>query len=324
MSIDNEEDIWYNYGVNGIQGITVNNAEYVFRKNVMGDVTHIYKLNSGKLTLAAKYVYDAWGKCSVENIGKETIGDVNPIRYRGYYYDKETELYYLNARYYDPETGRFISADSTQYLEPNTVNGLNLYAYCASNPVMNVDPSGRSAIAILLIIAGIVVGTAMGGVVGGLSEMVSDGNFIDGFLGGLANGFISTVGLALGLALSSICPPAGLALAGFMGVASGIVGDIITEGLKTDWKISEDYWTGNFLTKSLPLSVLNGVTNVLSLGLGNMMGGVAKAGESFLTKVFGALKFDTLAFAAPIIIGFPMFAIGVLVSAIIDHKKGRQ
>ncbi|WP_438848863.1 RHS repeat domain-containing protein [Anaerocaecibacter muris] len=142
--IDNEEDIWYNYGVNGIQGITVNNVEYMFRKNIMGDVTHIYKLNNGKLSLAAKYVYDAWGKCAVENVSNETIGDINPIRYRGYYYDKETALYYLNARYYDPEVGRFISADSTQYLEPNTINGLNLYAYCGNNPVMFIDPHGTS------------------------------------------------------------------------------------------------------------------------------------------------------------------------------------
>ena len=165
MSIDNEEDIWYNYGVNGIQGITVNNVDYVFRKNVFGDVTHIYKLNNRNLTLAAKYTYDAWGKCLVENVGKETIGDVNPIRYRGYYYDKETELYYLNARYYDPETGRFISADNTQYLEPNTVNGLNLYEYCASNPVMNVDPSGCFFVTCLIV--GLIVGAVIGAAVGG-------------------------------------------------------------------------------------------------------------------------------------------------------------
>ena len=72
------------------------------------------------------------------------IGNVNPIRYRGYYYDTETKLYYLKTRYYDPEVGRFISIDSIDYVDPDTVNGLNLYAYCGNNPVMNVDPNGNS------------------------------------------------------------------------------------------------------------------------------------------------------------------------------------
>ena len=72
------------------------------------------------------------------------VGHVNPIRYRGYYYDVETGLYYLQSRYYDPEVGRFISPDSVDYLDPDSINGLNLYAYCGNNPVMNVDPTGHS------------------------------------------------------------------------------------------------------------------------------------------------------------------------------------
>ena len=67
---------------------------------------------------------------------------------RGYYYDTETELYFLKTRYYDPEIGRFISADSIEYADPEHVNGLNLYAYCNNNPIMNVDPSGCFAIAL--------------------------------------------------------------------------------------------------------------------------------------------------------------------------------
>ena len=63
---------------------------------------------------------------------------------RGYYYDTETKLYYLKSRYYDPEVGRFISVDGIEYLDPETINGLNLYAYCGNNPVMNVDSNGTS------------------------------------------------------------------------------------------------------------------------------------------------------------------------------------
>ncbi len=69
---------------------------------------------------------------------------LNPFRYRSYYYDTETELYYLQTRYYDPELGRFISQDSIEYAAPETINGLNLYAYCGNNPVMNIDPTGTA------------------------------------------------------------------------------------------------------------------------------------------------------------------------------------
>ena len=67
----------------------------------------------------------------------------NPIKYRGYYYDTETGWYYLNARYYSPEWCRFISPDDTSYLDPESVNGLNLYCYCGNDPINFVDPSGH-------------------------------------------------------------------------------------------------------------------------------------------------------------------------------------
>ena len=73
-----------------------------------------------------------------------------PIRYRGYYYDEDTKLYYLNARYYSPEFRRFISPDDTNYLDPESVNGLNLYCYCGNYPISYVDPSGHSIILTLL------------------------------------------------------------------------------------------------------------------------------------------------------------------------------
>ena len=99
--------------------------------------------------VVVKYIYDAWGNHAVVNASGEDIGDAthignrNPIRYRGYYYDTETGLYYLKTRYYDPEVGRFITIDDISYLDPDTINGLNLYAYCGNNPVMRVDPNGN-------------------------------------------------------------------------------------------------------------------------------------------------------------------------------------
>ena len=74
----------------------------------------------------------------------DTLGKINPLRYRGYIYDAETELYYLQSRYYDPEVGRFLNADDTAYLGADgTQLSYNLFAYCKNNPVMGYDPTGH-------------------------------------------------------------------------------------------------------------------------------------------------------------------------------------
>lgn len=130
--------LYFFYGVDGIAGFRQKDVTYLFRKNIQGDVTHIYTTGGD---LVAQYVYDAWGNCKIL-VDIDGIATANPFRYRGYYYDPETGLYYLQTRYYDPETGRFISADGIQYLDPETLGGLNLYAYCNSNPIMSVDPDG--------------------------------------------------------------------------------------------------------------------------------------------------------------------------------------
>lgn len=122
-------------------------SRYYYRKDIRGDIINILD-NNGNIVV--KYVYDAWGNHKVldaagtENTSDDFIGNINPIRYRGYYYDTETNLYYLTSRYYDPETGRFISPDHIGYaligaLEPN---GLNFYAYCMNKPIIYSDPEG--------------------------------------------------------------------------------------------------------------------------------------------------------------------------------------
>ena len=135
------------YDDHGLLGIKTPNKQYILRKNAQGDITHIFNLEG---TLVARYEYDAWGNHIVldENGNEITnldhIGKMNPFRYRGYFYDEETKLYYLINRYYDPETGRFISQDQISYLQPEVINGLNLFAYCGNNPVMRIDENGCS------------------------------------------------------------------------------------------------------------------------------------------------------------------------------------
>ncbi len=142
---DGTKTLTYYHGGSGIIGFEYNGTDYYFRKSLQGDVTEIYTAAGFKV---ASYVYDAWGKVlAVNNYTSDNIGDLNPIRYRSYYYDVETGLYYLNSRYYDPEVGRFINADTTDVLEnaKYDINGLNLYAYCDNNPVDSRDDEGDAS-----------------------------------------------------------------------------------------------------------------------------------------------------------------------------------
>jgi len=113
---------------------------YLFVTNLQGDIIHIYD-DAG--TRLVTYNYDAWGNHTVsyENNGNTTAARYNPFRYRGYYYDVETGLYYLNSRYYDPQVGRFINADS--YVSTGQgLLGNNMFTYCGNNPINRVDPYG--------------------------------------------------------------------------------------------------------------------------------------------------------------------------------------
>ena len=151
------------------------------------------------------------GNCTIS--GNTTVAKANPIRYRGYYYDEETGLYYCNARYYSPKWRRFISPDDISYLNPQAVNGLNQYCYCNNDPVNYADPSGRGPIAAFLLYLG---AAALTGVLAAganaLGQVVFDGKTfqtmewgkvatsgIAGFCAGLipGTGFVSIAGQAV-------------------------------------------------------------------------------------------------------------------------------
>ena len=136
------------FDANGLYGFLYNGTPHYYVYNGQGDVV---RLISASGATEAMYTYDAWGKpLSVTDASGNAISDashianVNPLRYRGYYYDVETGFYYLQSRYYDPEVGRFINADG--YISTGQgILGYNMFAYCLNNPIMFVDFSGLCA-----------------------------------------------------------------------------------------------------------------------------------------------------------------------------------
>ena len=124
------------------------NGYYGFIKNLQGDIVSIVPLDS-ESNVELNIEYDAWGKPIFEesSLGasfvKAMIMAATNVGYRGYFYDFETGLYYLRSRYYDPETGRFINADDTDYLGiDSSPISLNLFIYCENNPINSSDKSG--------------------------------------------------------------------------------------------------------------------------------------------------------------------------------------
>ncbi len=131
-----EDIIWYLYDSGDeISGFEWNGTDYYYVKNGVGDVQGIADKNG---TVRCMYDYDVWGKLT-DITGDKELGKRNPVRYRGYYYDEETGLYYLNTRYYDSEVKRFLNRDMLD-------NETNLYQYCYNNPVLNTDDDGMGII----------------------------------------------------------------------------------------------------------------------------------------------------------------------------------
>ena len=174
--------IWYIYDENDlIIGFEYEEQTYYFEKNVQGDVVRIYDESGNVLS---EYIYDAWGNI-VAVYGDETIAQINPFRYRGYYQDNETGFYYLQSRYYDSEIGRFLNADNVTFISSrDTKYGLNLFAYSNNNPINMCDPEGNVAL-----LTCVVVGAVVGGIVGAVASKLIYGK-VNGWwvLGGAITG----------------------------------------------------------------------------------------------------------------------------------------
>ena len=168
-------------------GFIYNGTEYYYIKNAQNDVTAIANADG---TIIANYYYDSWGKLA-EITGDTEIAELNPIRYRSYYYDSETEWYYLNTRYYSPELCRFISGDSQ--INDDTL-GNNLFSYCGSNPLSRTDKQGEA----WWIVAGAAIG-AVASFAGKVISNVSSGKawhtgWVGALVGGAVGGAIAASG----------------------------------------------------------------------------------------------------------------------------------
>ena len=124
----------FTYNANGLLiGLHAEGKEYFYIRNLIGEIIKIIDEEGNDVV---KYEYTAFGK-PTKTIVENCVASIhNPFMYKGYYYDEETQLFYCNSRYYSPELCRWISPDSIEYLDSQSINGLNLYAYCGNDPVM--------------------------------------------------------------------------------------------------------------------------------------------------------------------------------------------
>lgn len=145
---DGTNTMYFQYDTNGTPlGFIYNGTQYLYMTNQMGDVISITDAQGNELV---EYEYDEWGKLILTRADtqlNESIANINPIRYRGYYYDTETGYYYLQSRYYDLSICRFISSDNIKMLlfSQSIFVGMNLFSYCNNSPTNNVDSQGAAA-----------------------------------------------------------------------------------------------------------------------------------------------------------------------------------
>ena len=214
---------------------------YYYLTNLQGDIVGILD-SSG--TSVASYTYNAWGEL-ISSSGD--LADVNPLRYREYYYDAETGFYYVSSRYYDPEICRFINADDASYLG---VNGdfisYNLFTYCLNNPVNRFDADGNWSMP----------------------------NWLKVTVGAVAIAGLAVATVCTGGAAAVVC---GAALSGAIaGGASGAVIGAIGGGISGGWQGALDGACSGFMSGTL----IGGVTGAASAGLNIATGATTVVGNA--------------------------------------------
>ena len=213
-------------------------------------------------TVVVEYTYDAWGRLlTTTGSMASTLGEINPLRYRGYVYDTETGLYYLESRYYNPNIGRFINADVFTSTGQGFI-GCNMFAYCGNNPVSRYDPSGKIFFTVL--------GAIVGAVTGFIDAQIMGTDPMTGLTAGAVSGAISGAGVDIGVLITA---GSGGTLIGW-GVAAagglGALGSAVGTGISSDWTAEPNEYIG--------AAIVGGGMNIISFGTAPINGEIPKAG----------------------------------------------
>ena len=249
---------------------------FYFEKNVQGDVIGLYRSDYSSSrgyygTLVARYSYDPYGRpVSMTNASGTTISQTaynvaayNPFRYRGYRYDGETGLYYLQSRYYDPETCRFINADKFMATGDGILN-YNMFAYCGNNPINLSDPEGEIA---GIAIFGVLVSAVVGAVVSGINTAMSGGSAGEiassAAIGGITGGAIALAAAA----------EIAVGTAALIGGAIGAAGEIVSQGVSYAFHKDDPGYEFNWTSagaKVIHAAGMGALGGVVSRGINNI------------------------------------------------------
>ena len=257
-----------------------NSSKYFYVRDYLQNILGIVDQN-GKLV--AKYKYDAYGNSKgIEDTSGCSLGTRNPFRYKGYYYDDDTGMYYCKSRFYVPKWRRWLNSDSINYLEPQNISCLNLFAYCNNNPLMYVDENRHFVLSALLLTV------ALSALAGAINRLV--GQFVSDVVSNAwKNGLDfskwefstcetyvgSTLGGAIGGALATI-PGAGIYLGSVFGNAASTA---ISMGLENATGRSS-YSGVNFISNIL----VSGAIGLVSAGIVDChmnISGINKGSHSF-------------------------------------------
>lgn len=232
--------IYYIRNIDGeLLRLKYNNQLYYYKKNYQQDIIGIYNSSYEEIV---KYKYDSWGNIIsiTDNNNQEitdvtNIGLINPFRYRSYYYDTETNLYYLNSRYYNPEWGRFINAD---IMISKDKHSKNLFIYCDNNPITRVEVDGAAWLFVTMVsvAAGVVAAGAKA-----VSNVVNKKKISDGVA---AAGLGTAVGTFVGITTGSVTNGA-LVAASVTALADGY-SQYNSKTAKINGKKKKDFTAENF------------------------------------------------------------------------------
>lgn len=240
--------------------VNYNGTEYYYLRNAQGDIV---KLIDGNCNTVVEYTYDSWGKIlAVTGSLATSLGANQPFRYREYIYDTETQWYYLQSRYYDPNTCRFISSD-VLLSTGQGVLGHNSYAYCLNNPVNSFDENGEWSLPNWAKIA-----IGFGAIVVGVAATVATGGLA-------APAICATVGAAVKTAVVVGAISAGTRVAK-TAVESTIKGDSFNASVKKAVNAAVDGFCDGFMTGGIMVGASMTYGSLLQKANGIKIGTTAK------------------------------------------------